>query len=221
MPFLCSELSAKHSISSMVGNWGFYQGETNGCKCHGEGVARFHSGDITRGQFSEHRIDGLAVTVYADGSCMSGMHRNGTLHGAGVFTDSDGNLTYGNWDNGVYSGPNSDALNVAVQAETIAAGISLRLSNRNSFVGSGIGKIFQALGCISLIASVQPARHPNIPNASFCSTLSSDLPAWIPNDYAGFALRPLYSLLFDVCLDHHVLNIPRPLSLHAANILHA
>jgi hypothetical protein len=155
MPFLCSELSAKHSISSMVGNWGFYQGETNGCKCHGEGVARFHSGDITRGQFSEHRIDGLAVTVYADGSCMSGMHRNGTLHGAGVFTDSDGNLIYGNWNDGVYSGPNPDALNVAVQAETIAAGISLRLSNRNSFVGSGIGKIFQALGCISLIASVQ------------------------------------------------------------------
>jgi hypothetical protein len=158
MPFMFSELSAKHSVSSLVGQWGFYQGETNGCKCHGEGVARFHTGDITRGQFSEHLIDGLAVTVCADGASVSGMHRLGKLHGPGVHTDSDGTLTYGDWVDGVYSGQNPDALNVAVQAEKIAAGISLRLSNRNSFVGSGIGKIFQALGCISLIASVKQAR---------------------------------------------------------------
>jgi hypothetical protein len=146
--------SSKHAICSLIGTWGFYQGETDGCKCHGDGVVRFHSGDITRGQFSNHCVNGLAVTVCADGTCISGMHRDGKLHGPGVLTNADGTLVHGNWLDGSYCGPNPDALNVAIQAEKIAAGISLRLSNRNSFVGSGIGKIFQALGCISLVASV-------------------------------------------------------------------
>jgi hypothetical protein len=150
--------SAKNGICSLVGSWGFYQGEASGGSCHGEGVARFNSGDITRGQFSEHRVHGLAVTVCPNGSCIAGMHRNGKLHGPGVVTDSHGRHVYGNWEDGVYSGPNPDALRVAVQAENIAAGISLRLSNRNSFIGSGIGKIFQALGCISLVASVHARR---------------------------------------------------------------
>jgi hypothetical protein len=82
------------------------------------------------------------------------MHREGKLHGPGVLFNADGSLVHGNWVDGVYAGPNPDATIVAIQAEKVAAGISLRLSNRNSFVGSGIGKIFQALGCISLIASV-------------------------------------------------------------------
>ena len=149
--------SSKHAICSLIGTWGFYQGETDGCKCHGDGVVRFHSGDITRGQFSDHRVNGLAVTVCADGTCIAGAHRDGKLHGPGVLTKPDGTLVHGNWLDGAYCGPNPDAFNVAVEAEKVAAGISLRLSNRNSFVGSGIGKIFQALGCISLIASVSRA----------------------------------------------------------------
>jgi hypothetical protein len=146
--------STKQPISSLVGSWGFYQGETEHRKCHGEGVVRFHSGDITRGHFSRHQVQGLAVTVFADGTSIAGMHREGKLHGFGVFTDADGCLTYGSWENGVFKGQHRDALDIAVEAENIAAAISLRLSNRNSFIGSGIGKVFQALGCISLLASV-------------------------------------------------------------------
>ncbi len=152
--------SSTHSICSLVGTWGFYQGETDGCKCHGEGVIRFHSGDITRGQFRDHRVHGLAVTVCADGTCVAGAHRDGKLHGPGVLTNADGTLVHGSWEDGVYVGACDDAVNVAVQAEKVAAGISLRLSNRNSFVGSGIGKIFQALGGISLVASVSRAAWP-------------------------------------------------------------
>ena len=154
MSFLPLFTSAKHGICSLVGSWGFYQGETVACSCHGEGVARFNSGDITRGQFSDHRVHGLAVTVCANGCSIAGMHSCGKLHGPAVVTNADGTHVYGDWADGVYTGPNPDALRVAVQAENVAASISLRLSNRNSFVGSGIGKIFQALGCISLVASV-------------------------------------------------------------------
>lgn len=154
MPFFAS---SNNSISSLIGSWGFYQGETNGCKCHGEGVARFNSGAITRGQFNDHQVHGLAVTVCPDGACMSGMHCNGKLHGPGVMTDPNGSTQHGNWSDGVFVGPNPEAWGVAIQAEKIAAGVSLRLSNRNSFVSSGIGKIFQALGCISLVASVGEA----------------------------------------------------------------
>jgi hypothetical protein len=85
------------------------------------------------------------------------MHCNGKLHGPGVMTDPNGSTQHGNWSDGVFVGPNPEAWGVAIQAEKIAAGVSLRLSNRNSFVSSGIGKIFQALGCISLVASVGEA----------------------------------------------------------------
>jgi hypothetical protein len=155
MPFFAS---SNNSISSLVGSWGFYQGETDGCKCHGEGVARFNSGSITRGQFNDHQVHGLAVTVCPDGACLSGMHCNGKLHGPGVMTDASGFTLHGNWIDGVFAGQHPDALNVAIQAEKVAAGVSLRLSNRNSFVSSGIGKIFQALGCISLVASVRVSQ---------------------------------------------------------------
>jgi hypothetical protein len=43
---LFSELSAKHTISSLVGNWGFYQGETNTCKGRFSGHSALDKGHV-------------------------------------------------------------------------------------------------------------------------------------------------------------------------------
>jgi len=89
------------------GEWGTYEGDSldEDGERQGTGKMTYSSGNTYEGPFLNNKYHGeTGIYKWADGDKFEGQWRNGERHGVGIFTKTDGYVSYSNYDNGETKG---------------------------------------------------------------------------------------------------------------------
>ena len=84
-----------------------YEGELEGGKAHGQGMATYDNGDSYEGGWVAGKHHGQGSMQFHDGSNYAGEWENGQFHGSGTLQAKKGHAYTGEWKNGKKEGQGS------------------------------------------------------------------------------------------------------------------